>query len=251
MDRNKLLMILIGVGTVAILVGGFFLGVQPSLQAAAAADAARQAAFATNQVNQAALDALESQNKKIGELTGELEALRLSVPSEQNLDSFIDAVDAAAAAEGLVVQNVTPADATAYAPQGASAPAPQPSSTATPAPSATPTPTPTPAPGAAPSPAGAQAPAVHTDPSISAANFLAIPVKIGVGGPLDHTIAFVHRLQTGSRLFLVSGLDGGVDGGAKSAAGGSATAAPTGPTETYSVSGYVYVLAKAAAPASK
>ncbi|MGH1549446.1 hypothetical protein ACRAWB_09845 [Leifsonia poae] len=241
-------MILIGAGTVAILIGGFFLGVQPSLQAAAAADAARQAAFATNQVNQAALDALESQNKKIGELTGDLETLRLSVPSEQNMDSFIDAVDAAAAAEGLVVQNVSPADATAYAPQGASAPAPQPSATATPAPSATPTPTP--APGAAASPAGAQAPAVHTDPSISAANFLAIPVKIGVGGPLDHTIAFVHRLQTGSRLFLVSGLDGGVDGGAKSAAGGSATAAPTAPTETYSVSGYLYVLAKAAAPAA-
>jgi len=246
MDKNKLLMVLIGIGTVAVLVGGFLLGVQPSLQAAAASDAARQAAVQTNRVNQVALGALVAQNKKIGELTGQLEKLRLSVPATENMPAFLDAVDAAAAAEGLIVQDVTPSDAVAYAPQGAAAPAAQPapqaSATASPTPTASSTPAPT---LTTPPAAGAQTPAAHTDPSITAANFLAVPIKIGVAGPLDRTIAFVHRLQTGERLFLVSGLTGGLDGGGSNGAAGGATAAPS---ETYAVTGYIYVLAKAASP---
>lgn len=240
MDKNRLLMILIGIATVAVLIGGFLLGVQPSLQAAAASEDARQSALAANAANQATLDALVAQNKKVGELTGQLEQLRMSVPASENMPSFLEAVDSAASAEGLVVQDVTPADAAAYAPQGASAPTASPTQQASPSASPSPTPTPTTSPGAAVPPAGAQPPAIHTDPSITAANFLAVPIKIGVAGPLTSAIAFVHRLQAGPRLFLVSGFTGGANGAE------SAGSAAGGPSETYAVSGYVYVLAKTA-----
>ncbi|MGO4534645.1 hypothetical protein [Leifsonia sp. 2MCAF36] len=244
MDKNRLLMLLIGLGAAAVLAGGFVLGVQPSLQAAAESDAARQQAVATNALNQAALNTLIAQNKKVGELTGQLEELRLSIPATENMPAFIDAVGDAASAETLIVQNVTPADAIAYAPAGVAAPAAQP----TPAPTSTPSSTPTPAPSAtaAPPTASAQGLPIHSDPTITAANFLAIPVKIGVAGPLDRTIAFVHRLQDGSRLFTVSGISGGAD---SSATGGGSKGVAAAPSETYSVSGYVYVLAKAVAPA--
>ena len=101
MDKNRLLMLLIGLGAVAVLAGGFVLGIQPSLQAAAASDAARQQAVTTNALNQRTLDALIAQNKKVGELTGQLEKLRLSVPSAENMPVFIDAVRDAAA-QGLI-----------------------------------------------------------------------------------------------------------------------------------------------------
>jgi Tfp pilus assembly protein PilO len=238
MDKNRILMILIGIGTVAVLIGGFLLGVQPSLQAAAASEEARQSALAANAANQATLDALVAQNKKVGALSGELEELRASVPASESMPSFLDSVDAAAQAEGLVVQDVTPGDPQAYAPQGASAPAAPSTSSSS---SSSPTPTPTPGPTSAAPAAGTQAPAIHTDPSISAANFLAVPVKIGVEGPLTSAIAFVKRLQSGPRLFLVSGFSGGSNGGASNDASAGV------PAETYAVTGYVYVLAKAAA----
>ena len=244
MDRNKLFMLLLGLGMVAVLAGGFILGVQPSLQAAAAADAERIQAVADNRVNQATLDSLVAENKKVGELTDQLNKLRQSVPASENMSAFIDGVREAATAEGLTVQGITPTDPIAYAPQGAAAPAAgapsASSSTGTPSP--TPTPTPTPSATAAPSAAAAQSPVTYSDPSITAANFLAVSVKVGVAGPLDRVIAFVHRLQNGPRLFVVNAFDGGADG-----SGDGPTTSTAGPSETYTVTGYVYVLTEAPA----
>lgn len=243
MDKNRLFMILLGVAMAAVLAGGFLLGVRPSLDSAAASEQAREQAAAANQANQALLNSLAQQNKKIGELTDQVGVLRQSIPAQENLSQFIDTVREAAAAQGLTVQNVTPGDEVAYAPQGASAPA---ASGSTPSSTATPTPTPTPSPTAtaAPAPAaGAQAPVPHSDPAITAANFLAISVKIGVAGPLPSTIAFVHALQHGPRLFVVNGISGGASGGDSSAKG----AAVQG--DTYVISGFVYVLASTTAPA--
>ena len=252
MDKNRLFMILLGVAMAAVLAGGFLLGVQPSLQTAAAAEQAREQAAASNQANQVLLNSLAVQNKKIGELKDEVGTLRQSIPSEENLSQFIDTVREAAAAQGLVVQNVTPAEEVAYAPQGASTPAAStstPSSSSTASPSPSPTPTPSPSATAAPAPAAggtAQAPVPHTDPSITAANFLAVQVKVGVAGPLPATIAFVHALQNGPRLFVVNGISGGSAGDGGAAAKGAVVG------DTYVISGYVYVLAAtpAAAPAA-
>lgn len=241
MDKNKLFMILLGLGMVAVLAGGFLLGVQPSLQAAAVADAERIQAVAANRVSQATLDSLVAQNKKVGQLTDQLNTLRQSVPASENMSAFIDGVRESAAAEGLTVQGITPAEPVAYAPQGATAPAAPstaPTSTATPSPAPTPTTAATPAPSAA----GAQSPPVYSDPAISAANFLAVSVKVGVAGPLDRVIAFVHRLQNGPRLFVVNAFAGGADG---SGSGSGSSPSTTGPSETYTVTGYVYVLTKA------
>lgn len=249
MDKNRLFMILLGVAMVAVLAGGFLLGVRPALESAAASEQAREASAASNQANRSLLNSLIEQNKKLGELTDQVNTLRQSIPSQENLEQFIDTVDVAAAARGLVVQNVTPGGEIAYAPQGVATP-PASGSAPSSTPAATPTPTPTPsATAAATPPAGSspQAPAPHTDAQITAANFLAVPIKVGVAGPLPQTVAFIHDLQNGPRLFVVNGISGGAstgDGG-----GGSTTKAAQ--TETYVVSGYVYVLTTAPPAASK
>ncbi|MEY9952575.1 type 4a pilus biogenesis protein PilO [Leifsonia sp. EB34] len=249
MDKNRLFMLLLGVAMAAVLAGGFLLGVRPSLETAAAAEQAREQAAASNQANQVLLNSLAQQNKKIGELTDEVGTLRQSIPSQENLSQFVDTVREAAAAQGLIVQSVTPGDEVAYAPQGATSAAASGSASSS---TATPSPTPTPSPSAtaatAPATGGAaQAPVPHTDPAITAANFLAVSVKVGVAGPLPATIGFVHALQNGPRLFVVNGISGGASGGAAGAAKGAVAA------DTYVISGYVYVLAAthAAATGSK
>lgn len=249
MDKNRLFMILLGVAMAAVLAGGFLLGVRPSLETAAAAEQAREQAAASNQSNQALLNSLAEQNKNIGALNDEVGTLRQSIPAQENLSQFIDTVREAAAAQGLIVQNVTPSDEVAYAPQGAASPAASgssSSSSSTPAPSPTPTPTPSPSATAAPAPAAgaaAQAPVPHTDSAITAANFLAVPVKVGVAGTLPATISFIHALQNGPRLFVINGISGGASGGDSGGAAKGAVA------DTYAISGYVYVLAATPAPA--
>jgi hypothetical protein len=245
MDKNRLFMILLGVAMAAVLAGGFLLGVRPSLESAAASEQAREQAAAANQANQSLLNSLAQQNKKIGELTDQVGLLRQSIPATESLGQFIDTVREAAAAQGLTVQNVTPGDEVAYAPQGALSPA---AGSSTPSSTATPTPTPTPSPSAtaAPAPAagaGAQAPVPHSDPAITAANFLSIPVTIGVAGPLPSTIAFIHTLQNGPRLFVVNAISGGGSGGDSAADGGAVQG------DTYAISGFVYVLASTGSPA--
>ena len=54
------------------------------------------------------------------------------------------------------------------------------------------------------SPAAPAAPVLVTNPKITAANFIAIPVQLAIKGPYSNVLDFVRGLQTGPRLFLVT-----------------------------------------------
>ncbi len=179
-----------------VLVAGWFLGAQPLVAAAEAADAERFTVDAQNASSQAEIAQLEADNAKLPELEKEYAGLQDSIPGSADTSPFINGLDALAASAGVTVIGFTVAEPAAYTvPASAAAPAPDPN--ATPDPAAT----------------GAPAPAVPatgytvvTNPLITPDNFVGIEVTIGVHGPYSSVLNFVDGLQTGKRLFLVTGI---------------------------------------------
>ncbi|TAM69501.1 MAG: hypothetical protein EPN48_09085 [Microbacteriaceae bacterium] len=233
MDRNRFWMVVAVFAMVAVVAIGVLLGVQPQLAAAAAADAQRASIVADNATKQAVLDKLKSDYRQLPELKAQLSELEASVPPSANLPQFIDAIGALAASTGTTIASITPSDAQAYAPPvnaaaaaaaGSAAADSKSTPAASPSPAAT-TPAPTPT-----APAAPQAPATVTNPQITAANFVAIPITIGITGSYAQALAFVDGLQHGTRLFLVTTF---------ASAGSDSNAA--GPT-SWTIGGYAYVL---------
>jgi Tfp pilus assembly protein PilO len=194
------LMVAIMVGLVA---AGWFLVAQPQLAAAAASNDQLGSVQSQISTSQAALGQLREQKGKLGELTDELTGLQASIPSTLASSSLVADLDQEAAAAGVTITNIAVTDAVAYSPAtSAGAPAASTSSSsATPAPtaSATPTPSPTAAPGKS-------SYSATTDPQITAANFIPVPVAISIEGGWDQTLAFVKNLQSGDRLYAVGTL---------------------------------------------
>jgi Tfp pilus assembly protein PilO len=203
------------VGAVAAL--GWFAGIQPALQAAAATDAARVDVAAQNALYEAQLVQLREDFEHIDELRAQVQELRAVIPDHADYAGFVAELNALAGATATTVTNVVIGDATWYAaaPTGA---APPPASE------------PTPTADAAAADAGAAAagtdggtqvvPLPGADGSVNGSNFVAIPVQLQVTG--DYA-SFIRALQGSQRLFLVTGFS-------------AVTDAPT------SVSGLLYVL---------
>ena len=55
-------------------------------------------------------------------------------------------------------------------------------------------------------PVAPQAPPLVTNPKITAANFIAIPIALKISGQYANVLNFVKGLQAGERLFLVTNL---------------------------------------------
>ncbi|MFC5502770.1 hypothetical protein ACFPJ4_11020 [Lysinimonas soli] len=186
---------------VVLVAAGWFLVAQPQLASASSANSSLTGVQAQIQTAQSTIVRLKSEQKNLPELTKKLEALRLSIPQEANSSAYIDGIDALAAASGVTVTGLQVEDAVAYSP-----PAPAASTTpptgATPAPTATPTAAAT-APTTPKSPTAWVAP---TDPRITGTNFIAIPVSVTTEGDWPSTLSFVKGLQSGQRLFLVTGI---------------------------------------------
>ncbi|TXN30302.1 hypothetical protein [Lacisediminihabitans profunda] len=200
MDRNRLWII----GTVAVMlvvvVAGWFLGIQPQLNAASAASQNLTTVKSQNAASERQLVALKSDFKGMGELTKKVTSLRKSVPSSAQLSTFVTEIDSLSSQYGVAVKTITVSDAKAYTP---------PVTVVAPAPGATPSPTPSPSASAAPvvvGPVAPEAPALVTNPKITAANFIAIPIDVAISGPYSNVLNFVKGLQTGQRLFLVTNL---------------------------------------------
>jgi Tfp pilus assembly protein PilO len=232
------------VAMIAVVAGGVLLGVQPQLSAATAADAQRASIVADNVSKQAVLETLKSDYTQLPQLKAQLRDLERSVPSSAQMPEFIDALGALAASTHTTISSFTPSDAQPYTPPvtapvaGAAAsgtgstgstatPSPSPSSSAT----ATPVPAPT-------APSAPQAPPIVTNSKITPANFVAIPITIGIKGSYAKALDFVDGLQHGSRLFLVTTFaSGGSSGGAGGGAGGGSSA-----PASWTVGGFAYVL---------
>jgi Tfp pilus assembly protein PilO len=177
-----------------------------------------------NTVNETLLASLKKDYSNIGTLKTQLASLQDSVPESAEISAFVTEVDSLAGAHQVTVTAITVADATAYAPPVAAVPAPTPGATATP------TPTATAAPVAPAAPVGTLQ---VTNPKITAANFVAIPMHLTITGQYPNVLDFVNGLQIGPRLFLVTSL---------SITTPAAAAKTTGSSVESSIGGLVYVL---------
>ncbi|MFC4242432.1 hypothetical protein ACFOYW_03525 [Gryllotalpicola reticulitermitis] len=242
MNANRLWMLGGAVVAVAIAVLAYFVGIAPQLAQAQTAEQQKAQAQTQLQQTEVALATLKKQYASIDQLTAQLTALQQSVPGTTNVTDFVRQVQGQASATGSTITSISVGEPTAYAPQAApGAPTSSGSPAATPAPTATATPAPgatTPATGSTPQPnaassaptpnatAVAVAPPLQTAPSITASNFVLLPVSIAASGSEVNLLAFTKELQTlGPRLFLVDSID--VKQG-------------TAPTAT--IAGFIYVL---------
>jgi Tfp pilus assembly protein PilO len=190
---------------VVLVAAGWFLVAQPQLASASTANQSLAGVQAQSAATQATITHLVAEQKNLPALKKELAALRRSIPGGAESSAYIDGLIALAAAAGVTITEITLDDPVAY-----SSPVPAASTTA-PAKgaSASPSPTPSAKPTAAPAPTGWTPP---SDPRITAGNFVAIPVSVTTVGDWSTTLTFIHGLQTGQRLFLVTGITTDVEG---------------------------------------
>ena len=198
MDKNRLWLIGSALMIVVVVALGWVVGIQPQVAAISSASDQRVSVEQTNAGHRASLAKLKEDFKGIDGLNQELAALNKSVPSGTNAPDYVDQLDALASANQVALKGLTIADAEAYTPVALVAPVAPVPETGAPAPS--PAPTATPAPIAAPG-----SPPV-TNPGITATNFASLSVQITVSGTYSNVLKFVNGLQTGPRLFLVTGL---------------------------------------------
>ena len=180
---------------IVLVAAGWFLGLQPALAAAAEADTQRSTVESQIASQQATISALEAEQRKLPALKKEYALLQKSVPGEADTSAFITDLDALAVAAGVQILGFTVADPVAYTvPSSAIAPVATTDATTDPAAPVAPQPTgPTPAP-------------VVTSPLITPDNFVIIEMGIDIGGTYEAFLSFVKGLQSGDRLFLVTGM---------------------------------------------
>lgn len=183
---------------VVLVAAGWFLVAQPQLAAADTANTSLAGVQTQIAATQANITRLVGEQKKLPALTKDLAALRLSIPAAAESSAYINGLDALAASSGVTITDLTLNDPVVYS-------SPAPAAPAAGAGGATPSPTPTPSPSAtkAAAPTGWTPP---SDPRITGANFIAIPVSVTTLGDWPTTLTFLKGLQSGQRLFLITGL---------------------------------------------
>lgn len=200
MQTHRLLSALTVFLMVVLVAAGWFLVAQPQLAAASTANDSLAGVQSQSAATQAAIKQLIVQQKDLPKLTKNLAELRQSIPAAADSAAYINGLDALAASAGVTITNLTLDNPVVY-----SSPAPPaPSPTA----GATPSPAPTAAPAATPAKTGWTPP---TDARITSANFIAIPVSVTTTGTWSTTLTFFKGLQTGTRLFLVTGISTELD----------------------------------------
>lgn len=197
----------------AIVLGGWFVGIQPQLGATAAAELQRAQVEAENAQHQAELDKLKADFGQLPALKADLAELRESVPAGADLPAFVDQLNALYETTGVSFVGYTTAASLPYAPQQAEGQQTNGGSSSGSSSSPSATPTPTPSPSATSVPSGEStpvAPAAGAPPVVSSLvtdkNFVATPLTVNIQGPYANILAFVEGVQTGKRLFLVTNL---------------------------------------------
>jgi len=214
--RNRLWNIVAVMLMVAIAAGGWFLGVDPQLAAARTADEQRETVEAQNEATRLAITRLIADEKDLPTLQAQLVELQRSVPLDAGVSEFIDDLNNLAVASGVTVSNLTVDPAQQYvAPESAAAAAPadDPAEPADDAAAADPL-----------------APPAVTNPLVTSANFILIPISIDTTGSYVQVVDFVSGLQNGPRLFLVNTF------------ASASTSEEVAGEVTGSITGYIYVL---------
>lgn len=116
MDRFRLSLIVIGTLAVAVLFGGWALGVQPQLDRMANASAQTAAFAQTNAAQQQRNAELAADNEHLGQYKSQLAASEAEVPSSRSQQGLVDQLNAAAGAAGVTVSSLVFTQPVAYVP---------------------------------------------------------------------------------------------------------------------------------------
>ncbi|MCU1411781.1 MAG: hypothetical protein JWR04_2488 [Rhodoglobus sp.] len=178
---------------IILLVAGWFLGAQPFITAASAADTERVGIEAQNTAQEAEIARLTEENKDISTIQAEYKDLLTSIPASSNTAAFIQGLNGLASSSGVQVTGITVSESMAYTVPASAVVVP--TDGTTPAPESTEAPVPT-------IPTGSVA---STSPLITPDNFVGIKVGVDLKGGYPQVLAFVKGLQSGKRLVLVTG----------------------------------------------
>lgn len=213
-NRNRLWLIALGAGIVAVLAGGWFVGVDPVLTQVSDANSQRIATIDANSAAQQKIDSLRTEFANIEALKSQLHALAESVPSTADNAVFLREIDSLTSFSGVKLQSVTLAVPIAYTPPVTAAPVP--TSGAGTASSSSPSPSPR---------ASGTASAATTNPTSAGplGRLVLIPTQISVVGSYANVMEFVGGVQTGARQYLASAMNL-----SKNSSTGAFTAALTG-----------------------
>lgn len=237
MTSNRIWVIGASLLILVVLLLGYFLGVVPKLNEAAASAEQQAQVDAQNQQSEAILSTLAGQYKNLDELSAKLAALQVQMPSSPDGSTFADELSAAADAAHVSIKSITLGEAAPFGtPAGAAAPAPAP--TSTPAPVSTGAPT-----QAAPTTQAAPEPG----------QLYTISVAIVLNGLPDQIADFTSRVQSGGRYFFALELNfqeatGGSTSSTSTAANSDGTTTKTtvktggSSSNTGTLSGTIYVV---------
>lgn len=162
----------------ALVAGGYFLGVSPFLTQQAQAESARRDAEAENDGLQSQIAALQAAEKNIDayqELAADYDAL---VPRTVESQRFIRSLDALASQNGVTISEIKIDSFLSYG-----APAADANST------------------------DELAPPPYTNAKISDKNFVIVPFSVTVEGGWGESLAFINQLQFGDRLVLYTSIE--------------------------------------------
>jgi Tfp pilus assembly protein PilO len=216
MDKNRLWAVGAVTAMVGVIAGGWLVGIQPELSAVASANHDRANVVVQNVANEALLARLKRDYLGIDALRKQIDSLQIAVPSSAQMSTFVAELNTLAALNEVTVKSIAVSDAKPYT----SAPPPV-------ALAGTPT----------------TKPVDMTNSKITSANFVVIPVQLSVTGVFLDVLNFVHAVQDGPRLFLVSTLSSASAGHSTSGVNSVKKTIATGPaTVDSNIGGFVYVL---------
>lgn len=198
---------------ILVLIAGWFVGIAPQLADAASANARRALILNQNAANEVILRKLKSDYIGIDELRKKLASLKVAVPSSAEISTFVTELNSLANTHRVTVRSITVNDAKPYTPVA-------------------------PIPGS-----GSEASTpITTNPRITSSNFVVIPVQFSVTGDYSRVLDFVHEVQVGPRLFLISNLSSMGATDAKAVTSGGRSGPNILQKVDATVGGYVYVL---------
>lgn len=125
MDRFRLSLIVIGVLAVAVLFGGWALGIQPQLDALGRATSQTATTKQLNDMQAAKNASLAADNENLADFQAQLAADQAQIPESRSQQPLIDQINSAAGANGVSVESLVFDPAVTYAPP-AGVPAPIP-----------------------------------------------------------------------------------------------------------------------------
>lgn len=235
----------LGAGVVALglMAGTWFLGVSPALATAADTRTQTESVEAQNASLQAKLDALVADAPNLPQYQADLEELRVGIPTDPSMTTYLRRIDEVALARGVTVTAVTPGQPAGVVPSQAQLGADAAGTDGTTATDGA-TPAPSPSATASTEEQDAQSEALSQAMAALAAQldgFEAIPISVTVIGSFPATTGFVADLQSpDGRLLLVT--DVSVTGQPEEEATEGRPATHEGDAEVV-VNGYLFVLA--------